>query len=137
MNTEIKSKHGVVPVSPSELYMRFVDMRNFIHSMPEYKGVNVELSGDYDTLHAKVQGFDIGAKVTQRQPYSKIAFADDGAPFRFEVIANFGEVPGEPGKTDFSVEFAAELNIMMKMMLKSRIQEGLDKFVDGLAGAKI
>ncbi len=137
MNTEIKSKHGVVSVSPAELYMRFVDMRNFIQDLPEYNGMKVELSGDYDTIHAKIQGFDIGAKVTQRQPYSKIVFADDGAPFNFEVTANFGEVSGEPGKTDFSVEFAAELNIMMKMMLKSKIQEGLDKFVDKLAGAKI
>ncbi len=137
MNTDIKSKHAVVPVAPAELYMRFVDMRNFVQNVPEYNGMKIELTGDYDTLHAKVQGFDIGARVTSRQPYSKIVFADDGAPFNFEVTANFGEVDGEPGKTDLSVEFAAELNVMMKMMLKSKIQEGLDKFVDGLAGAKI
>ncbi len=39
----------------------------------------------------------------------------------------------EPDKTDFSIELSADLNLMMKMMLGSKLQEGLDRMVDGLA----
>ncbi len=135
MNTEIKSKHGVVRLSPAELYMRFADLRNFSGNLPD--GVNAEITADYDTLHAVVQGFDIGVRVTERQPYSRIVLSDDGAPFKFEARFNFEPVTGEEGRTDFSVEVSAELNMMMKMMLKPRLQEALDKVVDTLATAQV
>ncbi len=133
MNTEINSKHGIVPLSPAELYMRFADMRNFSRNVPG--DMKVELTADYDTLHAVVQGFDIGVRVSSRLPYSRIELRDDGAPFSFGVQLNFGSVDGEPDRTDFSIDVQAELNMMMKMMLKSRVKEALDKVVDTLAGA--
>ncbi len=133
MNTEIKSKHGIVRLSPAELYMRFVDLRNFSGNLPE--GVNAELTADYDTLHAVMQGMDIGVRVTERKPYSQIVLSDDGAPFKFEARFNFE--PADGGWTDFSVELSAELNMMMKMMLKPRLQEAMDKIVDTLAGTQV
>ncbi len=133
MNTEINSKHGIVHLPPAALYMQFADMRNFSNNVPG--DMKVELTADYDTLHAVVQGFDIGVRVSLRQPYSRIEFEDDGAPFDFEVKVNFAEVSGDPNSTDLSIDVSAELNFMMKMMLKSRIQEALDKVIDSLAGA--
>ena len=35
MATEITSKHGIVSKQPFELYMAFVDMRNFLQFLPE------------------------------------------------------------------------------------------------------
>ncbi len=137
MNTEVKSKHGKIPCSPSELYMRFTDMRNFTQAVPEDMKGKVELTADFDKLTAVVQGFSIGVRVADRQPYSKIVYEDDGAPFKFELSLSFGEVEGEPGKTDFSIVAGAELNTMMKMMLKPKIQEALDKLVDGLSTGKM
>ena len=37
-----------------------------------------------------------------------------------------------PGKTDFHLEVQAELNLMLKMVLGSKIQGALDKIVDSL-----
>ena len=74
---EFKSKRVVVSKAPYELYMAFVDMRNFIQFLPEEKKTDV--TADYDSIHAMVQGFNIGVKVLQRTPYSRIEFADDGA----------------------------------------------------------
>lgn len=108
-------------------------MRNFSQFLPEDKRNEVQLEADYDSVHAVVQGFNVGVKVVERVPYSRIDFADDGAPFNFAVSMHFDAVPGDPEKTDFSVEVHAELNMMMKMMLSSRIQEALDKMVDGMA----
>ncbi len=125
-----KSKTGIVSKAPFELYMSFVDMRNFSQMLPEDKRDMVE--ADYDTITVSAQGFSIGAKVNQRVPYSYIELIDWGnSPIAFKVGLNFGAA-GPADKTQFSIEVSADLNFMMKMMLGKKIQEGLDKIVDGL-----
>ena len=111
MAVEIKSKRAVVSKAPYELYMGFTDMRNFVQLLPEDKKADV--TADYDSLHATVQGFGIGVKVVDRTPYSKIEFADDGAPFAFRLTMHF-DPSTDPYKTDFRIELNAELNFMMK-----------------------
>lgn len=123
------SKRAVVSKAPYELYMAFVDMRNFMQFLPEDKKADV--TADYDSIHATVQGFNIGVKVTDRVPYSKIEFADDGAPFQFKLTMNFNPA-SDPYKTDFQIHLDADLNFMMKMLLGSKIQGALDKVVDSL-----
>ena len=124
-----KSKKAVVSKAPYELYMAFVDMRNFIQFLPEEKKADV--TADYDSIHASVQGFSIGVRVTERVPYSRIAFADDGAPFKFALQMHFNPA-ADPYKTDFQIELDADLNFMMKALLGSKIQGALDKVVDSL-----
>lgn len=129
MAVEIKSKRAVVSKAPHELYMAFVDMRNFVQFLPEDKKEGV--TADYDTLHAQVQGFNIGVKVSDRTPYSKIEYADDGAPFHFSIKMLF-DPASDPYKTDFQIVLDADLNFMMKTILGSKLKDGLDKVVDGL-----
>ena len=129
MAVEIKSKRAVVSKAPYELYMLFVDMRNFVQMLPEDKKAGVE--ADYDSLHASVQGFNIGVKVNDRVPYSKVVYEDDGAPFKFTMALHFDPAT-DPYKTDFQIVLNADLNFMMKTLLGSKLQEGLDKIVDGL-----
>ena len=125
---EYKSKHGIVSRPPYELYMSFADMRNFLRFLPADKQEGV--TADYDTLKATIQGFPIGVKITERTPYSRIILWDDGAPFHFNVIAHFDHE--SYNATDFWLEVDADLNFMMKAMLGNKIQEALDKAVDGL-----
>lgn len=132
MATEIKSRHAVVSRAPHELYMAFVDMRNFLRFIPDEKKEGV--TADYDSIRAVVQGFDVGMKIVNRVPYSRIDFQDDGAPFQFGMTMHF-DPADVPGKTDFHIEFSAELNFMMKMMLGSKLQQGLDRIVTSLAEA--
>ena len=129
MAVEIKSKRATVSKAPYELYMAFVDMRNFVQFLPEDKRADV--TADFDSIHAVVQGFNIGVKVTDRTPYSKISFADDGAPFKFELVMHF-DAASDPYKTDFQIVLDADLNFMMKTLLGSKIQGALDKVVDSL-----
>ena len=124
------SKRAVVSKAPYELYMAFVDMRNFMQFLPEDKKEDV--TADYDSIKATVQGFTIGVKVTDRVPYSKIEFADDGAPFQFKLTMHFNPA-SDPYKTDFQINLDADLNFMMKMLIGSKIQGALDKIVDSLA----
>ena len=132
MATEIKSRHAIVSRQPYELYMGFVDMRNFVQFLPEDK--KKEIEADYDSIRGTVQGFSVGVRVAERVPYSRIDFKDDGAPFSFSISMFFDPAP-ETGKTDFHIEFSADLNFMMKMLLGSRLQDALDKMVTALADA--
>ena len=66
-----------------------------------------------------------------RTPYSKIEYADDGAPFHFSLKLHFAPAQ-DPYKTDFHIEMNADLNFMMKTILGSKLQQGLDKVVDAL-----
>lgn len=127
--TEVKSRHAVVSRPPYQLYMAFTDMRNFVNFLPEDKKAGV--TADYDSLKAEVQGFPVGVKISERIPYSRISFEDDGAPFRFTLSLHF-DVAGDADKTDFHIELSAELNLMMKMVLGSKLKDALDKLVDGL-----
>ena len=123
------SKRAVVSNAPYELYMAFVDMRNFMQFLPEDKKEGV--TADYDSIQATVQGFTIGVKVAERVPYSRIEFADDGAPFQFRLTMHF-DAASDPYKTDFQIKLDADLNLMMKMLVGSKIQGALDKVVDSL-----
>ena len=129
MAVEIKSKRGIVSKAPYELYMTFVDMRNFLNFLPEEKREGV--TADYDSIQATIQGFNIGVKVVQRTPYSKIEFADDGARFEFRLVMHF-DAAHDPYKTDFQICLDAELNFMMKTLLGGKLKDALDKVVDGL-----
>lgn len=129
MSAQYSSKHGIVSRPQAELYMGFTDMRNFVAMLPEDKKQGV--TADYDTISATVQGFTIGVKVTRREPYQYIELQDNGAPFSFMVSLHFDQT-GDPGRTDFHIDLLADLNIMMKMMIGSKLQEALDKVVDGM-----
>ena len=128
--TEIESKHGIVSRQPYELYMSFVDMRNFLAMLPADKKEGVQ--ADYDTITATVQGFNIGVKVHERVPYSRIELVDYGAPFAFHIELHFDAAKDDPYKTDFWIKLEADLNLMMKMMIGNKLKEALDKMVDGL-----
>ena len=129
MAVEIKSKRAVVSTLPYQLYMAFTDMRNFLQFIPEDKKEGVQ--ADYDFIRATVQGFEIGVKVKERTPYSKIEFVDDGAPFHFTLTMHF-DPSTDPYKTDFQIVVDADLNFMMKALLGSKLKDALDKVVDSL-----
>lgn len=131
--TEITSKHGTVSRQPHELYMSMVDLSNFKKMLPRDK--QDMLQADYDTLTATVQGFNIGVKVHQRVPYSRIELVDYGAPLAFHIEIHFDPAASDPYKTDFWIKVEADLNLMMKMMLSGKIKDALDKIVDGLVDA--
>ena len=131
--TELESKHGIVSRQAYELYMSFTDLQNFKAMLPEDKKEMIDAT--YDTLQATVQGFNIGVKVHQRVPYSRIELVDYGAPFAFHIVLHFEPAKEDPYKTDFWINVEADLNLMMKMMLSGKIKEALDKVVDGLVDA--
>ena len=133
MTAHYESKHGTVSKRREELYMAFCDMRNFknLAQAGAQAGVQDEIQADYDTLSIEVQGFRIGVRVDERQPYEVIRIISSESPVEFVAALHFDASP-IPGKTDFSIVLDANLNFMMKSMLGGKIQKGLDKAVDTL-----
>ena len=132
MTTHYSSKHGQVSRRPEELYMNFCDMRNFSRLVPGK--VEAEVTADYDNLCVTVQGFKIGVRVDDREPYRLIRIGSADSPVEFVAVLHF-EPSETPGCTDFSIELDANLNLMMRSLLGPKIKQGLDGMVDGLVAA--
>lgn len=124
-----ESKHGKVSKSPAELYMSFVDMRNFTRMLPaQYKD---SVQADYDNLTANVKGMTLSVRVDERRPYDLIRVISVNSPVEFCILVHF-DGDADPMRTDFSIELDANLNIMLKAMVGGKIKDALDKIVDGL-----
>lgn len=113
--------------------MAFTDLRNFAQMVPQGQ-VKAEITADYDSLTATVQGFRIGVRVDERQPYRLIRIGSSESPVEFVGVLHFEPSP-LPDRTDFWIDLDANLNFMMKTMLGSKLQEALDKMVEGLVDA--
>ena len=133
MTAHYTSKHGQVAKRPEELYMAFTDMRTFSQMVPQDK-VKAEITADYDSLTATVQGFRIGVRVDERQPYRLIRIGSSESPVEFVAVLHF-EPSQIPGRTDFWIDLDANLNFMMKTMLGNKLQQAIDKMVDSLVDA--
>ena len=113
--------------------MAFTDLRNFAQMVPTDK-VQAEVQADFDTLTVTVQGFRIGVRVDEREPYRLIRLGSTDSPVEFVGVLHFE--PSEiPGRTDFWIDLDANLNFMMKTMLGGKLQQAIDKMVDGLVDA--
>ena len=133
MTAHYTSKHGQVAKRPEELFMAFTDMRNFAQMVPQDK-VKAEITADFDNLTATVQGFRIGVRVDDRQPYQLIRISSSESPVEFVAVLHFQ--PSQlPGRTDFWIDLDANLNFMMKTMLGGKLQQVIDKMVDSLVDA--
>lgn len=113
--------------------MTFTDLRNFAQMVPQGQ-VQADIQADFDTLSVTVQGFKIGVRVDDREPYRLIRLGSTESPVEFVGVLHF-EPSVIPGRTDFWIDLDANLNFMMKTMLGGRLQDALDKIVDGLVDA--
>lgn len=129
MAANFSSKHGQVSKCPEELFMIFTDLRNFAAMVPEK--MKSDVTAEFDYIRFTVQGFAIAIRVDDRQPYNLIRYGSSESPVEFVATLHFDR-SDIPGKTDFWIEVDANLNFMMKSLLGSKIQQGLDKAVESL-----
>lgn len=95
-----------------------------------------EWSATEDTCSFKVKGFTVALRIVERVENKHIKIAGDdgvGIPIDFSFWIQLHEV--SECDTRIRMVLHAELNMMMRMMVGSKIQGGLDKAVEGLAQA--
>jgi len=95
-----------------------------------------EWSATEDTCSFKVKGFNVALRIEERVENKHIKIIGDpssGVPIDFSFWIQLHEV----SETDTRIRMVlhAELNMMMRMMIGSKIQGGLDKAVEGSATA--
>ena len=84
-----------------------------------------------DTCRIKVQGIEVGLKIVEREPYKTIKVTGDGAPIEFFLWVQLVQVAEKNTKLKLTIK--AELNFMMKALLKNKLTEGLDAMADQIA----
>ena len=130
-----KSREAVVPRPRMQLFDRITDFQGLLAAVPEDKRKDITVEGD--TLTATYAGFTIGICIAEKIPFEKVVFKDIEAPFHFSVTFSMQEVSGDILSTRLQIVVDAELNFMMKTLLGGKIQEYLDKAVEGLATGQI
>ena len=88
-----------------------------------------------DSCSFKVKGFTVGLRIEEKVENKHIKVVGDGGnvPMDFAFWIQLHQVA--EGDTRIRLVLHAELNMMMRMMIGSKIQGGLDKAVEGLATA--
>ena len=88
-----------------------------------------------DSCSFKVKGMKVALRIAERvmNKHVKIVADQGGIPIDFSFWIQLKEVAEHD--TRIRMVLHAELNMMMKMMIGSKIQDGLDQAVTGLATA--
>ena len=132
MMEEIKGRTVVINRPSYAIYTAVSDLNNIAAGLPEQYRDKVTI--DQDTIMGQVQGLNIGVKVNNRTPFSRIDFEQAGQmPFPF--LLSFFTEPSDDNTTYFHIELRAELNTFMKMIFGKRLQEIVDKLTDGISAA--
>ena len=96
-----------------------------------------EWQANEDTCSFKVKGFTVALRIVERVENKHIRITADeekgGAPIDFSFWIQLHEV--SENDTRMRLVLHADLNMMMRMMIGGKLQEGLDKAVEGLAMA--
>ena len=94
-----------------------------------------EWTATEDRCSFKVKGFNVALMIEERveNKHVKIVADEGGIPIDFTFWIQLHEVG--PKDTRIRMVLHAELNMMLKMMIGGKIQDGLDKAVEGIATA--
>ena len=137
MSAHYSGKRVVVGRQPAVMYSMVSDLRNIVKGLPEDKRAGV--TATEDTVTFSVQGFNVGVRVLERTPFSRVVIGQsDGSPVNFNIAACFDTVdfPDNPDidcQTGFHLEMDVELPGMLKMMLGGKMQSFLDEVTDMVA----
>ena len=118
---------------PASLIFPIISRMDFL--TPAMQDKVEEWQATPDTCSFKVKGFKVSLRIADKveNKHVKIVADEGGLPIDFTFWIQLHEVSSLD--TRVRMVLHAELNMMMKMMVGSKLQEGLDKAVVGLAVA--
>lgn len=118
---------------PASLIFPIISRMDFL--TPAMQDKVEEWQATPDTCSFKVKGFKVSLRIADKVENKHVKIvADEGSlPIDFTFWIQLHEVSSLD--TRVRMVLHAELNMMMKMMIGSKLQEGLDKAVEGLAVA--
>jgi len=124
------SKIGRINKSDETIYNFLADFNNLKAVIPADKVTDFEATAD--ACQFKIPGIgQAGLKMIEKEPFKLIKITADGkTPFPFYFWIQLKPIEGEENVTAIRLTIDAELNAMMKMMVGSHLQKGIDSIVD-------
>ena len=103
------------------------------NQMPELADKIEDVRTTEDTCTFMVKGVgEMGMKIVEREEPKLIKLEGDGRlPFEFHVWIQL--LDNGPYDTRLRITAEAELNMMMKMLLKGKLEKGINQLAEGLA----
>jgi len=124
-----ESKVVTITRNDQEIFDLISKFSNLTPFIPADKVDNWSATEDACTI--KVKGLEAGLKIIEREPYKTIKIVGDGAPIEFSLWVQLKQVGEKDTKLKLTIK--AELNFMMKALLKNKLSTGLDAMVDQIA----
>ncbi len=130
---EYVSKVVKVNRMASDLYAIFSDLSMLSQLVPPNAEIeNFQSSTDECTF--KVKGVEVGLCIIDREPDKTVKYTGNGKlPFDFFFWVQLKEVA--PYDTRVRLVLHTKMNMMMKLMLKGKLQKGIDTFAEQMAAA--
>lgn len=118
---------------PASLIFPIISRMDFL--TPAMQDKVEEWQATPDTCSFKVKGFKVSLRIADKveNKHVKIVADEGGLPIDFTFWIQLHEVSSLD--TRVRMVLHAELNMMMRMMIGSKLQSGLDQAVEGLANA--
>jgi len=131
--TTVESKIVSIKRLDEDIFRVLSNFSNFTPYTQAAKLDNWQAGEDW--CRFDVQGIkDVGLKIVEREPFKTIKITGDGKiPFEFFVWIQLKQL--EPNDTRMKITLKADLNFMMKMMVGSKLKQGIDALADQIAVA--
>jgi len=130
-NINVKGRLVTVCRPAEQIYNLFTDLNNISANLPADISSKADITTTRDTLTAKVQGFDLGLRIEEKNPYSLIKMVQNGnALFSYTFLIKI-ESLGE-NESEFGLEMNTELPGMFKSLIGSKLQDMIDKLTDAI-----
>jgi len=129
----VESKVVSIRRLDEDIYKVLSNFQNFTPFAQAAKLENWQAGEDWCRFDA--QGVkEAGLRIVDREPHKTIKITGDGQiPFEFFLWIQLNQVA--PYDTRMKITLKANLNFMMKMMLGSKLKQGIDATADQIATA--
>lgn len=127
---EYVSKTVLIQQQAENIYNFFSDFTKFEQLVPRDQIEDFRATADECTF--TIQGVGMGLQILNREPFSMIKYMGIGKlPFEFLFWVQLKQVA--PYDTRMRLVLHAKMNMMIKMLMKDKLQTGLNSFADQIA----
>ena len=127
---EYISKTVAIQRQAEDIYNFFSDFAKFAELVPRDQIEDFRATTDECTF--TVKGVGMGLQILNREPFSMIKYMGIGKlPFEFLFWVQLKQLA--PYDTRMRLVLHAKMNMMTKMLLKGKLQTGLDAFAEQVA----
>lgn len=118
--------------SAAQVFKVLGDMNNIQRIKSKIEGKVQDLQTTTDTCSFSVPPFGSASiKISSREPNNTIVYESVNSPMEFKVWAQIKEI--SPTQSALRLTLKVDLNFMLKSMLGSKLEEGIDKVAGAIA----